>query len=273
MKDVRPELGFGQWYGKRCASRFVSSFCVSEMEPEAWGDALPEHSHSEAHIVLSINGKYVSSASGAPPVCNSSVVIYNPPGVVHRDRFESSAGRFLAISMAADRFASTGGVLPGDAFAVSSAPVLVTAHKLLREQRAYEATSELILEGICIELFGLFGRFTKNSKKDRPAWLSTVQELLQDNLERELTFDDLTKAVGISAHELSTNFQRHFHCSPGHFVKAKRMARARDLLATRAPLVQIAAETGFSDQSAFSKAFRKTHGVPPGVYRRILLNG
>jgi transcriptional regulator GlxA family with amidase domain len=36
---------------------------------------------------------------------------------------------------------------------------------------------------------------------------------------------------------------------------------------SRRPLANVALDTGFSDQAQFTKAFRRTYGIPPGAYR------
>jgi AraC-like DNA-binding protein len=35
-----------------------------------------------------------------------------------------------------------------------------------------------------------------------------------------------------------------------------------------APLVEVAAACGYSEQSAFTRQFKATVGMPPGVYRK-----
>jgi len=50
----------------------------------------------------------------------------------------------------------------------------------------------------------------------------------------------------------------------------ERVARAQHLLiSTGEPLTQIALVCGFSDQSHFSRSFRRTVGASPGQWRRM----
>jgi AraC-like DNA-binding protein len=49
-----------------------------------------------------------------------------------------------------------------------------------------------------------------------------------------------------------------------------RLAKAKRLLAADLPLRQIAAETGFADQSHFTRHFRKSYGVTPVQYLRAV---
>ncbi len=51
-------------------------------------------------------------------------------------------------------------------------------------------------------------------------------------------------------------------------VDDERRARVADYLRdTDAPLSRIAGMLGYSDQSAFNKAFKRWYGVPPGLWR------
>ena len=57
--------------------------------------------------------------------------------------------------------------------------------------------------------------------------------------------------------------------TPGEYLRRCRLERARRLMQrSAAPLAEIAAAAGFSDQSHFSNAFRKIFGVSPGAFRR-----
>ena len=49
----------------------------------------------------------------------------------------------------------------------------------------------------------------------------------------------------------------------------RRVERAKDLMTnTRLPLAHIATQSGFADQSALNRSFKRIHGVTPGIWRR-----
>jgi AraC-like DNA-binding protein len=51
-----------------------------------------------------------------------------------------------------------------------------------------------------------------------------------------------------------------------------RFERARKLLADRrACIIDVAFELGYTDQSNFSRAFRRWAGISPGAYRQALM--
>jgi AraC family transcriptional regulator len=267
----RPQLGHGAWFGKELGSCTVRGFCLSELQPEAWGDELPEHSHSDTHLILPVRGKYVSSAAGAPAICTPSVLIYNPPGVIHRDRFESPTGLFVGLSISKDRLAEIGPVrLPQDALAFQDLEIVSLAHAARNERRHWDSSSSLIVEGLVVELLGRIGRVLNRADVAVPSWFGSVMDCMRDNLSNEVTLKALANVAEVSQSELSRAFHRFMKCSPGAFIRARRMEVARNLLKSRTPLVEIGPLVGFADQSAFSKAFRKAHGYSPGSYRRLI---
>jgi AraC-like DNA-binding protein len=50
----------------------------------------------------------------------------------------------------------------------------------------------------------------------------------------------------------------------------RRLQRARRMIADGEPLAEIAADAGFSDQSHFSRHFKKAFGVTPGRWAALV---
>jgi len=80
---------------------------------------------------------------------------------------------------------------------------------------------------------------------------------------------EMARLAGLS----TTHFNRRFHqllrMTPTQYLRSVRVQHARGLLTTTdAPLAEIAARTGFTDQSHFTRRFRETTGLTPDAYRR-----
>jgi AraC family transcriptional activator of mtrCDE len=94
-----------------------------------------------------------------------------------------------------------------------------------------------------------------------------VGAMLED-LAKPWTLDDLALRANASRASLVRMFQKSASMSPLQFLAQLRLDMAkRKLAATRLPLIDIAAESGYQSESAFSRAFRRRFGMPPGEAR------
>lgn len=77
------------------------------------------------------------------------------------------------------------------------------------------------------------------------------------------------RAVGLSPRRLETLFRDALGLTPAAYGQSLRLQAARRMVTdTRHPLADIALRTGFSSQSALSRAFRAHFGTPPSALRR-----
>lgn len=101
-----------------------------------------------------------------------------------------------------------------------------------------------------------------------PAALRRVRELVEDELARDLSLDDLAAAAGLSRSHFARAFRAATGQTPYGYLRARRVARARVLLATTdLPAAAIADRVGFSSPSHLGRVFRSLVGVTPGRYR------
>ena len=85
-----------------------------------------------------------------------------------------------------------------------------------------------------------------------------------------MSVGELARAVGVHPGHLSRTFRERLGRTAGHYLEQLRVERACRLLVTEAPLVDVAMRSGFADQSHFTRTFRRSVGVSPGRYRRLL---
>lgn len=92
--------------------------------------------------------------------------------------------------------------------------------------------------------------------------------VMERNIEHPTTIPALAESVGLSRRQLERLFMDKIGISPAIAYKKVRLDRAKRLLVqTRAPLIDIAIETGFENASHFSKLFRDTYGLTPSDLR------
>jgi transcriptional regulator GlxA family with amidase domain len=102
-----------------------------------------------------------------------------------------------------------------------------------------------------------------------PLWrLKRVLVFIDDNLGRDIALADLADVARLSAHHFSELFRQSMGTSPYRYVLDRRIECAKVLLRDSVlGVLDIALAVGFSDQSHFSKVFRRATGMAPGMYR------
>lgn len=83
-----------------------------------------------------------------------------------------------------------------------------------------------------------------------------------------ISVTQLAEAVSLSPFYLTRVFSRAVGFPPHAYLTQVRIARAKDLLSAGLPISQVAAETGFVDQSHLTRHFKRIVGVTPGQYVR-----
>ena len=94
-------------------------------------------------------------------------------------------------------------------------------------------------------------------------------ELLAGHLDGSVRLATLARECGLSVSYFTRSFRQSFGTSPHHYLILQRVERAKQLLSdSRCPLSEVALQTGFADQAAFSRTFKAVVGSSPGRWRR-----
>jgi AraC-like DNA-binding protein len=92
---------------------------------------------------------------------------------------------------------------------------------------------------------------------------------LERGFPRPITTRDVAGAAGISVPRLHALFAQWLGQGPGQYLAALRLDHARDrLIRSSEPVAEIALAAGYSEQSAFTRAFRRRFGETPAAFRR-----
>ncbi len=258
----------GQFFGAALGRRSLPGLELALLRPTVPEHEVRTHTHAEAHLVLLINGRYLSTAQGAAAVCSGPTLIFNPAGTRHRDRFQGDTGQFMTLSItaAASQAFQVAARLP-DHPRVLTGDGIVTAQRIAAALDASIDMPALTLESLCSELLAAAAAVDAEPKPP-PPWLRRIRELLHDACGDELRLDQLAEAAGVHSVHVTRAFRRHYRCTPGEFLRRCRLNRAAALLGRRGrSLGDIAAVCGYFDQAHFSRSFKQAYGVTPRAYR------
>ena len=102
----------------------------------------------------------------------------------------------------------------------------------------------------------------------RASFAEDAMKYIRDNLTKKITVADICHAVGCSKSTLLVGFKKSFGITVGDYITEQRLKAAEELLCgSERSINEIALDTGFSDQSYFSKVFSQSRGVSPKEFR------
>lgn len=125
------------------------------------------------------------------------------------------------------------------------------------------------VEYLFLDVFNTFIK-QKSSLKKTPGWVKELKEIIQDQVDTNLNLAEISKSLDINPSYLSREFSKHFNnLSFGEYIRKQRIEKAIEFMRSSThSLTEIAYLTGFSDQSHFTRIFKKQTGQNPSVFRK-----
>jgi AraC-like DNA-binding protein len=108
----------------------------------------------------------------------------------------------------------------------------------------------------------------KSAHSHTPAALRRARDLLQARFSETVTLSELSLASHLSRFHLARCFSKEFGLPPHAYQIHVRIERARELLRKGLHSVQVASAVGFSDQSHFTRHFKRIMLITPSECAR-----
>jgi AraC-like DNA-binding protein len=94
---------------------------------------------------------------------------------------------------------------------------------------------------------------------------------IEKHLEEEMTLEDVAAAADFSMYHFHRIFHGQIGMTIAEYIRSRRLACASALLIySTEDIIGIAFRSRFESQEAFTRAFKKEYGMPPGRYRKVM---
>jgi AraC-like DNA-binding protein len=145
---------------------------------------------------------------------------------------------------------------------------LARAHRLLESNDDPLAAETAMLDALST-LLVRYGRTRADIPPPTAAdtRVATMKEQLTGDLAAPLKLAELADAVGLSPFHAARLFTRATGLPPHAWRNQIRLQRSLAPLRAGASVADVAAASGFTDQSHFTRHFRRMFGVPPGRWQ------
>jgi AraC family transcriptional regulator len=267
---MKPSFPCGRYHEGVKLSRLVAGFVLTEII-YAPALRLRRHAHERAGFCLVLQGNYTENYRNKTLACKPRTVTFSPAEEQHSNHFTDTGSRCFIIDIDPRWFQRVSEHRvrldrPND---FHGGTLTCLATKLYREFQEMDEVSELIIEGLILEMVAETSRHLARSPTGRtPRWLEQARDFLHDQFSEKLSLANIAKSVGVHPVYLASEFHRCYDTTVGEYVRRLRIESACCKLSTSdVPLVEIALTAGFSSQSHFSRIFKRLTGMTPAEYR------
>ena len=243
--------------------------------------AFEKHTHDAFSIGLIKRGNTEFYYQNHSETAGKGDIVLINPGLVHAcNPVKGSAFTYYMLYIQNDRLQEIGQSLFGKKGKnpIFSKPVvrnlflyreLTILTRLLKDSPAELETESLLVETLAVILQN-YGQLRKTVDLPAPGCSENIkrgQAYLLENLFQNISLEELSRHSGLSPYHFLREFRKQYGLPPHAFQLQERVNAAKRLLAEGQPIARVAAETGFSDQSHFTRKFKSFVGATPRQYQ------
>lgn len=112
-------------------------------------------------------------------------------------------------------------------------------------------------------------RSARPMQAERPELLDRALQYIEENLSQKITLAEVAHHFFVSESTITQLFRKKMGVSFYHCVTQRRLIAAKVLIEQNVQLEQVGERVGFTDYSAFYRAFKKEYGISPAQYRKL----
>ena len=131
--------------------------------------------------------------------------------------------------------------------------------------------AQTMRDTIIMQLLVSVGRLNAAAPGEKKSFDFKIEQALSfinENLASELSVDVLAEQVYLSRYHFMRLFKAQTGSTVHAYIRQKRLLQAARLIREGSPANKAAADSGFTDYSAFHRAFRECFGISPGQLKK-----
>jgi AraC-like DNA-binding protein len=243
--------------------------------------AFGRHAHDEFAIGIIEQGTQIFSYRGEHRLATIGSVVVIEPDEIHTGHAATDEGyryRMLYpdpqwIQQARAQIAGRNSSLPHFPAPIVSDASLASAirdlHRTL-ERPSSRLAREVLFLSVLTNLVERYSVDPPTPSPTRPEHAATrlARDFIEGQYADDLSLDALASLVGLSPYHFLRVFRREIGLPPHAYLDQTRVRHAKRLLAEGTAIADVAALTGFADQSHLTRRFKRLVGVTPGQYQR-----
>ncbi len=267
--------------------RYVDTYRSESME----GGHIPLHSHSFYELLYCLNTCGMEYLLGSSRYqLQRGDLVFTTPGTDHRPLQPNPlvepcrrdviwiSGEFMAQLMqmfpfpaAIDleqsfllRTAGTSWEMLGAYF---SAGVQEASNRVPGWEAFLAGNTTILLSQLNRALIGQHGTLLVQAEK--PELLDMVLAYIETHLGEQITLSETARHFWVSKSKISQLFRQKLGVSFYRCVTQRRLIAAKSLILQGVPLKEVNGRVGFSDYSAFFRAFKQEYGIAPSQFQEL----
>ncbi len=236
------------------------------------------HVHDGFCIGLVQKGTRVIYHGATSTIIPENALFVINPGKVHACKSQCDEHSYLAICVEAESMEAMALQISDEAYAFPYfKDILVHDTELGSRIRRFfslveDGSSSLETESV---LFSLLSILILHHGDDPPVTcevglhenaIKEVCEFIRTHYEQDLSLRRLSSVTRLSPFYFQRLFLQNTGVSPHEYLVQYRIKKARELLSQGRSIADVALDTGFVDQSHFTRSFKRATGITPGSY-------
>lgn len=241
---------------------------------------LPRHFHDVWSIGLILQGSCSFSANGQSHQAPMGSLFILPPYEVHLCGaatldvvyavlyVEDAVMRAAASRLAAQVLRQPQRVWPGTVYSANAGETASS------RQVVFDTAVQVTSAAAALDWLAALDRTLAEPSGGVPALrlpnLHPLQRWFHAHWSQQLDLAQIERAIPRSRSQVIRSFRNTTGLTPGAYLRQLRVQKSRHLIG-QMPLADLAQQLGFSDQSHFSREFKRVFGIAPGRFGRVVL--